>query len=96
MYSSKNISVIIPTLYRENFLKTYHSLLKQSVKIGDIVIVNASKKKIIPRSKNSKIIYSKKENQVYQRSLGLKYISKKTNHLIVDTNFLYLLNKIIK
>jgi glycosyltransferase involved in cell wall biosynthesis len=83
MYSSKNISVIIPTLHRENFLKTYHSLLKQSVKIGKIVIVNASQKKIIPRSKNSKIIYSKKENQVYQRSLGLKYISKKTKILLL-------------
>jgi len=96
MYSSKNISVIIPTLYRENFLKTYNSLLKQSAKIGEIVIVNASKKKIIAKSKNSKIIYSKKKNQVYQRSLGLKNISKKAKILLFLDDRVVLKNDAIK
>jgi hypothetical protein len=96
MYSSKNISVIVPTLYRENFLKTYHSLLKQSEKLGEIIIVNASKKKIIAKSKNSKIIYSKKKNQVYQRSLGLKNISKKAKILLFLDDRVVLKNDAIK
>ena len=98
----KKISIIICTIgANKNLMKLLSSISRQSHMPLEVIIVTY--KKIFNFNKYKfkiNIIKSKKKNQVYQRSLGLKYLSKLSkfilqldNRVILDKNCLYELEK---
>ena len=80
------ISVIIPTRgYSTHLEETLNSLLYQTKKPYEIILVSSKMiyNKIFFKNKlNLKIIYSKKSNQIIQRNIGLKNLSKNTDVLL--------------
>ena len=98
----KKISIIICTIGpNKNLMKLLSSISRQSHMPLEVIIVTY--KKILNFNKykfKTNIIKSKKKNQVYQRSLGLKYLSKLSkfilqldNRIILDKTCLYELEK---
>ena len=78
------IEIIITTLKESgNLLKVLKSLSEQSYLPKKIIIVTYEKlKKFKYKKLNIKIIKSPKKNQVFQRTLGLNYLSKNCDILL--------------
>ena len=80
------VSIIIPTRgYNAHLVKTLKSLSIQTKKPKEVILV--SSKKIYNRFSlinkiNLKVIYSKKANQIFQRNIGIKNLSKDTDILL--------------
>ena len=98
----KKISIIICTIGpNKNLMKLLSSISRQSHMPLEVIIVTY--KKIFNFNKYKfkiNIIKSEKKNQVYQRGLGLKYLSKFSkfilqldNRIILDKTCLYELEK---
>ncbi len=104
---SNVISIVIATKrYSKNLLRTLNSINKQLFLPKEIIIV--SSERILQKVNiNKKIIYksftSKIKNQVFQRNIAIKNISKETNlilqlddRIILYNNCLHELNKFWK
>lgn len=80
------ISIIIPTKgHSTSLVKTLNSLSIQTKKPQEVILVSYKKiyNKFSAKNKiNLKIIYSKKANQIAQRNIGLKKLSKNTDILL--------------
>jgi len=78
------IEIIIPTISKnKNLLKVIESISKQILLPNKVIIVCYKKFKLTKLNNlNIKIVKSNKKYQVYQRSLGLKYLSKNCNILL--------------
>ena len=101
---NNQISIIIATKkFSKNLFKTINSINKQSFSPNEIIIV--SNKKIIKNFNLNKRIILKKfiskiKNQVFQRNIAIKNLSKKSHlilqlddRIILEKNCLYELNK---
>ena len=83
---SNVISIVIATKrYSKNLLRTLNSINKQLFLPKEIIIV--SSERILQKVNiNKKIIYksftSKIKNQVFQRNIAIKNISKETNLIL--------------
>ena len=88
-FNSKNIAIIISSIgesYLENNLK---SILNSSGKIGKIILCVPENCSISLKSKKILILKSKVKNQVIQRCLAKKYISKNTKLIFqLDSQFI--------
>lgn len=90
MKKNLNISIIIPTKDRNEFLKkTIKNLLKYSFFFYEIIIVDSSSKKIqklnkevINKTKTKIKYFISKPSISIQRNIGLKKISKKSNYVM--------------
>ena len=88
-FNSKNIAIIISSIgesYLENNLK---SILNSSGKIGKIILCVPENCSISLKSKKILILKSKVKNQVIQRCLAKKYISKNIKLIFqLDSQFI--------
>ncbi len=82
----KNIGIVIATKkYSSNLNKTIKSIFAQSYLPTEFIIVSGKKIKKIFMNKskfNLKIVNSKIKNQVYQRNIGIKLLSKKIDIIL--------------
>ena len=102
MIKKSKIEIIIPTVSNnKNLLKVLKSISEQNLLPNKIIIVCYKKIKITKfNNLNIKIVKSDKKNQVYQRSIGLKYLSKNCkillqldDRVILEQNAIYSLNQ---
>ena len=100
MFNKKNIAIIIPTLGNKIYLKKcLNSILRQKILPGQVIVVTTNKKKIelkYIKKLNIKIIISKFKNQVYQRTLGLKYLNKNIKIILQLDDYVLLKRNSIK
>jgi len=96
------IEIIIPTVSKnKNLLKVLKSISEQNLLPNKIIIVCYKKIKIKKfNNLNIKIVKSDKKNQVYQRTIGLKYLSKNCkillqldDRVILEQNAIYSLTQ---
>lgn len=82
--NSENIEIIITVIKKnKNLLRVLNSLSNQSYLPKKIIIVSFENlKKLKYKKLNIKIVKSKKKNQVFQRTLGLKHLSKTCDILL--------------
>ena len=80
------LSIIMPTRgYSSYLVKSLNALSSQTTLPNEVIIVSAKKinsKFIYKKKLNIKIVYSKKANQVVQRNIGLRNLSKKANIIL--------------
>ena len=100
MFNRKNIAIVIPTLGNKIYLtKCLNSISKQSILPSQVIVVTTGEKKIklnYIKKLNIKIIVSKFKNQVYQRTLGLKYLSKNIKIILQLDDYVLLKRNSIK
>jgi len=83
MIKQSDFSIIIPTIADSNTIKRIvRSLESQNFIPREIIIISINKIFFVSKKLNIKFIQSKIKNQVYQRLLGLKKMSKKTKIFI--------------
>lgn len=75
IYQSKHIGIIIPTNGNKSILSVLNSIKQQTKKAGQVVVVQNHITNFNIQ-KNITLIFSKIQNQVYQRSLAKNYIKK--------------------
>ena len=98
------ISIVIPTKENSKQLnQTINSINKQTYKPKEIILVSSKKiyKKFLLNKKiKTKILFSKIQNQVVQRNIGINNLSKKSDiilqlddRIILNKDCLFELNK---
>tara|TARA_Y100000590_G_scaffold414377_1_gene511213 strand:- start:9099 stop:10007 length:909 start_codon:yes stop_codon:yes gene_type:complete len=91
-YYSRNIAIIVTSIGEKYLNECINSVLKQSIKIGQVILSLPKETVYQNRSKRVIILRSKYKNQVYQRSLAKKYI-KKNIKIIIQLDCKILLSK---
>jgi len=81
IFKSSNLAIIIPTSGSKSIYSTYRSILRQNNFPAQIIIVTNRKIKN-KFNKKTKVVYSKIKNQVYQRTLALKYLNPNISLLL--------------
>ena len=84
MKNKNQLAIIIPALKNsDNLQRTLKAIYNQTILPDQLIIILSTKEKITLSKKiNNKIIYSKVKNQVYQRTLGLKFLKKNIDILL--------------
>jgi hypothetical protein len=82
--NKNHLAIIIPAQENNDHLqKTIKSIYNQTILPDQLIIILSTKDKITLSKKiDNKIVYSKVKNQVYQRTLGLKFLKKKIKILL--------------
>lgn len=95
--SSKNLAIIIPTLYKNKIFlkKTIKSIFNQSISPAQILIISDNKRIVnenFIKKKNIFILTSKIKNQVLQRNIGFKNLSSQIK-IVVQLDDYFILDK---
>lgn len=94
-YSSANIGIIITSIGESYLDSCIKSIVKQSCKVGQVIVVLPKKNNISKTIKNILVLKSKYKNQVYQRCLAKKYLKKKIKIILqLDCKFILEKNSI--
>ncbi len=94
-YKSSDLAVIIPSVNYKNINKCIDSILKQTKKPGQTIVI-FNKKKNFKRRKNIQFSYTNLANQVHQRNHGLNLIKKNIKLILQLDDKFYLHNKAIE
>ena len=75
-YLTRNVAIIITSIGEKYLHDCIDSIKKQNCKVGQIIVSIPNKTKVFKVPKNILLLRSKHKNQVTQRCLAKKYISK--------------------
>ena len=91
MIKNKLAIILTAKKYNNILKKALEAIYNQTVMPQQIIIVMTEKENFtVPKKTNTRIIYSKIKNQVYQRKIGLKFLNKNIEFILQldDATFL--------
>mgnify|MGYP006082384883 FL=1 len=83
MIKNKLAIILTAKKYNNILKKALEAIYNQTVMPQQIIIVMTEKENFtVPKKTNTRIIYSKIKNQVYQRKIGLKFLNKNIEFIL--------------
>ena len=77
MIKNKLAIILTAKKYNDILAKALEAIYKQTILPQQLIIVLTEKENFtVPKKINTKVIYSKIKNQVYQRKIGLNFLNK--------------------
>lgn len=88
-YLSKNVAIIITSVGEKYLIDCIESIKKQNCKVGQIIVSIPNKTKVFKVPEDVILLKSKYKNQVIQRCLAKKHISKDIKLILqLDSQFI--------